>query len=851
MHVRLGNVAVPGADHSSRGIPGDLFLITGLCALYYATAKFGFLLAVPPGNVTAVWLPSGIALAAVLTFGYRLWPGIWIGSLILNASFLFNNLQAIDPVRSGAMAHSLVVGSAIASGSTLEVIVAAYLFHRLTREKSICESGRGVITFATCSGAISCLIGATVGVGSLFLGGFLGAGHVGMAWLTWWLGDTTGILLVTPLLMTLRIRPWFPWSSRRIVEVLVLFALVIIIGFLLFGGTSLAGSVRLAVAYLVIPILIWPAFRFTQRETAIALFVVSAMAYWGTMSGHAPFGNGNTTHGILLFQGFVGVTALTTLTLSTVVAHRRRVERSLYRYKTASIQTADHWMLTDLDGTIRDVNPSFETVTGYSAQEVVGRKPDMLNSGKHEDSFFKEMWNTVLSGRVYRGVVVNRRKNGELFYELKTITPIRDEFGRITQLLSLGKDVTDVKETESELRITAESLEHANEQLLASESALIGQNKILESVLNSMKEGVVVANEKGEFVLFNRSAEQMVGIGPVDSGPGEWVTRYGTYSSDTLVEFPVEKLPLVRALQGEETHDVEMYIRNPENTEGAWLSVSGQPVKDESGAGIGGLIVLRDVTARKRVEVAERELSANKAELRVAKNIQKKLFPDAPLEIPGYDLAGATYPAVETGGDYFDYLAMPDGRFVALIGDVSGHGFGPALLMASTRAYLHALLLSINEVPDTLEVANRLLANDTAPEDFVTLILIRIDPEAQTLEYASAGHTTCYIFDLKNNIKTTLDSTGPPLGVVSDMNYGGAPIAQLEQGDMIVLMTDGVIEAECIAGGPFGEQRAIDTVRVNSHKSAAEIVKSIRNELFAQCQTTQDDDITVVVIKVL
>ena len=83
------------------------------------------------------------------------------------------------------------------------------------------------------------------------------------------------------------------------------------------------------------------------------------------------------------------------------------------------------------------------------------------------------------------------------------------------------------------------------------------------------------------------------------------------------------------------------------------------------------------------------------------------------------------------------------------------------------------------------------------------------------------------------------------------MNYGGAPIAHLEQGDTIVLMTDGVIEAECIDGGPFGEQRAIDTVRANSHKSAAEIVKSIRNELFAQCQTTQDDDITVVVIKVL
>jgi PAS domain S-box-containing protein len=846
----IDELSVTHTKRSSRSPSSTLLLIAALGITYYATARLGFLLAVPPGNVTAVWLPSGIALAAILTFGYRLWPGVWMGSFVLNAGFLAGAVPPLDP-SSLAGARALAAGSAIASGSTLEILLAAYLLQRLTGGKTICRSGKSVIIFAVCSGALSCLVAPTIGVGSLITGGFLEWTGAGMTWLTWWLGDATGMLLVTPLLLTLRLKPDFPWSHPKVFELCVLFALVLAVGFLLFWSTVLTAGSRLALTYIVIPVLIWPAFRFTQRETAIALFLMMAIAYWGTVHGHEPFGSDNVSRGILLFQGFVGVAAVTTLTLSSDIAHRRRVERHLYRYKTASLQTADHWMLTDLDGTIRDVNPSFEAVTGYKAEEVLGRTPDLLKSNEHDASFFRDMWNTVLDGRVYRGVVVNRRKNGELFQELKTITPIRDDFGRITQLLSLGKDITAVKEAETELQATTESLEHAYEQLLASEAALLRQNRILESVLNSMREGVVVANELGEFVLFNRAAEKLVGIGSTNSKPGQWTAHYGIFTSEAGDPFPEEDIPLVRALHGEETRGVEMFIRNPEKEEGVWLSVNGNPLRDESGAGIGGLVVLRDITSHKRVEAAERELEENRAELAIAKRIQKRLFPASAPGLDGYDVSGATYPAEATGGDYFDYMVKPDGRLFALVGDVSGHGFGPALLMASTRAYLHALLLSDTGVPATLEVANRLILHDTAPQDFVTLVLVEIDPVKRTLEHASAGHTTGYVLDLNNNIKATLDSTGTPLGVVPDVDFNGAPKLDLARGDTVLLMTDGVIEAELPDGEPFGEQRALAAVRANRGKTAAGIVESIREELFSQCRKTQDDDVTVVVINVL
>jgi sigma-B regulation protein RsbU (phosphoserine phosphatase) len=192
---------------------------------------------------------------------------------------------------------------------------------------------------------------------------------------------------------------------------------------------------------------------------------------------------------------------------------------------------------------------------------------------------------------------------------------------------------------------------------------------------------------------------------------------------------------------------------------------------------------------------------------------------------------------------------MPDGHLVAVVGDVSGHGVGPALIMASTRAYIHALLRSNGHTGDVLKLINRLLASETAPEDFVTLILTRIDPAARTLEYASAGHPACYVLDARNRIKSSLESTGPPLGILPDAEFSRGTLT-LDDGDLVVLLTDGILEAERPDGEPFGAERALDVVRDNSHRSASEILSAIRDELSRKCPGTQQDDVTAVIIGV-
>jgi CheY-like chemotaxis protein len=138
--------------------------------------------------------------------------------------------------------------------------------------------------------------------------------------------------------------------------------------------------------------------------------------------------------------------------------------------------------------------------------------------------------------------------------------------------------------------------------------------------------------------------------------------------------------------------------------------------------------------------------------LRLAREVQQRLFPAAPARVPGYDIYGASYPAETTGGDYFDYIPIREGCLGIVVGDVCGHGFGPAMLMAATRAYLRALALTRCGVAEVLGLVNRALAADVAEGHFVTLLLARLDPAARSLTYSSAGHQRGYVLAASGDV---------------------------------------------------------------------------------------------------
>lgn len=258
---------------------------------------------------------------------------------------------------------------------------------------------------------------------------------------------------------------------------------------------------------------------------------------------------------------------------------------------------------------------------------------------------------------------------------------------------------------------------------------------------------------------------------------------------------------------------------------------------------------IRDVTQRKKTE---RELRENQEQLQVAREIQQRLFPKSAPAIAGFDIAGVSYPAEETGGDYFDYLPMLHGHVGVIVGDVTGHGIGPALLMAETRAYLRTLAANREDLGEILAIANRILAEDVGEERYVTLFLGKIDAQARTFTYASAGHPTGYHLAPDGQIKTLLKRTATPLGINPEAKFSAAAPVPLQAGEIILLLTDGIEEAMGPDESFFGIERALNVVRQNHGKPARDILDALYRAVreFSR-HAPQLDDVTAIIIKAL
>ena len=213
----------------------------------------------------------------------------------------------------------------------------------------------------------------------------------------------------------------------------------------------------------------------------------------------------------------------------------------------------------------------------------------------------------------------------------------------------------------------------------------------------------------------------------------------------------------------------------------------------------------RQIERRMKTEKALRE---REAQMIAAQHIQEQLFPEKPPALEGFDIAGAAFPAEFTSGDYYDYIPLPGMRYAIVVGDVSGHGLGPALLMASVRSFLRAIARMTGDVGEILTLANRFLLEESAQDHFVTLFLGQLDSHTRQFTYASAGHPPAYILDASGKVKVRLESTAPPLGIMPDAAFPAGEGLTLEPGDVAVLITDGALEATAPDGAVFGASRA-------------------------------------------
>jgi len=285
-----------------------------LAVCYFAAAKASLLFAIPPGYATAVWPPAGIALAALLLHGVRIWPGVWLGAVLANFS----------------VNQSLTLAAAIATGNSFEAVCAAILVNRLIESPLEFRQPHVVFRFALIAAASS-LVAATSGVGALFASGSMPARNFLDNWYTWWQGDTTAIIVVTPLLLA-----WLREARRdelpRRTEVIVFGGLLVLafVAVFVFARWTRPG-IGHALPFLLIPFMAWAGCRFDERIVTAAVFAVTILAIWGTVNNLGPFASADLNESLLSLQAFTGTVTLMSLVLCALTRERAGAAAALQR----------------------------------------------------------------------------------------------------------------------------------------------------------------------------------------------------------------------------------------------------------------------------------------------------------------------------------------------------------------------------------------------------------------------------------------------------------------------------------------------------------------------------------------
>jgi len=486
----------------------------------------------------------------------------------------------------------------------------------------------------------------------------------------------------------------------------------------------------------------------------------------------------------------------------------------------------------------------------------------------------------------------------------------------------------------------------------------------LAPVLDDLPTAVIIADHRGKFTAFNREAQRILGIGPLAVDSDDWSSVYGCYLRDKVTPFPPEKLPLARALRGEEVNGELIFIRNPQQRDGIWIRASSKPLRAPAGEIGSAVVVFNDVTQHRsasehtqllsraveqtadsvlitdtrgviryvnpafeattgysaaeavgktprilksgqhdaefyrqmwqsllqgnafrgtlvnRKKTGElywaeqtitpitddaghisqfvsvlkditdlRKQQEHEIQLWLARQAQQR-FHAAAVPPPGLEVGRAVYPAVETGGDYIDFVPAPPKQIGIAVGDVSGHGFDSALLMALTRAYVRSYSAEGLSPAEIFARVNPMLYADLEENRYVTLVLVHLDPVENVLSYASAGHVPGFVLGPSGEVEYMMDSTGIPLGLFQEYQIENRTLA-LQPGSLVVLVTDGATEAGDPERGQLGLEGVIGCVRAHRTETPQQIAHAVY-----QCARSvaagepQQDDISAVVVKI-
>ena len=552
--------------------------------VYLVAGKLSLQLAIVNAYTTAVWPPTGIALAALLLYGYRLWPGIFIGAFLVNLT-------------TGAALTwaGLLVALGMAAGNTLEALLGAWLINKYARGPRAFEHATTTFAFAFLAGVISTVVSASIGVFSLAVVRL--TGHVALSdvWYTWWIGDATGNFIFAPLVILWALDYRLRWSRQRATEAAVVFGALSVTALSVYGNLfpSLPTYMRLGI--ICVAIVLWVAFRFGQREVSVAMVVLAAIAVWGVLHGlyKSPL---PAEHTLLQIEGFLGITSVTVLAVTAEVSRRQQHEKTLEQQaealrKQAQLLDLAPVLVRSSEDRITFWSIGMERLYGFSKAEALGQNPhDLLKTTFPAP--YEQIQSHFLEHGAWEGELSHRDRDGAERIVKSHWVLYKDDQGKPAAVLQANTDITEQKRTEEQVKAALKEKEILFQEV--------------QRITELLPAGVYVCDSSGGIIRqFNQQAVKLWGREPqVGETEEQFCSGLRLYHNGDRVPYAESPLTLEPGSDVSES-ERELEVGLPDDSR-IVLVVSIVPLRNQQGETVATIKLFHDITERKRREEALR-----------------------------------------------------------------------------------------------------------------------------------------------------------------------------------------------------------------------------------------------------
>jgi PAS domain S-box-containing protein len=555
--------------------PGHIYrdggMLAAVAAVYFLLAKAGLEFASINPSATPIWPPTGFAIAAVLLFGYRVAPAVFAGAFLANVT------------TAGTIATSIAIGL----GNTAECLLVGYLVNAWSRGRATFETPSRVAIFALAT-LFPTAISATIGAVTLAASGFASDAEILQVWLTWWMGDLAGALVVCPAVVL-----W--WDQRgqqpvpaRLPETIAIYASTCLVGLVAFSPLVEQTAIREPLGFLAILPLLWAALRSTQRETASIAVILCAFAIWGTLSNGGPFARPTINESFLMLLAFMTSVSVPSLALSAAVAVRGAAERDLriaHDLQSAHLRVGQK--LARLGNWIWDArenkvtwSPGLHEIYGLKDGDFGGTFEAFLAllHPDDRDRTHSTIMRALETGEAFSLDERIVRPDGETRHLSTAGEIIKDESGQTLYMIGACQDVTEQRKTETALQ-TSE----------------LQYRLMVDSVHDY---ALYMLDPDGRIVTWNSGAARIKGYSAKEI-IGQNFSRF--FLAEDREKSEPQRVLRIAATEGRFDAEVR---RVRKNGEWFWAHVVVDPIRDNEGKLRGFAKITRDITERKEAQAA-------------------------------------------------------------------------------------------------------------------------------------------------------------------------------------------------------------------------------------------------------